>query len=159
MAALRRHPLSRLRRVRFGGLAIVEFTIVLPVLLILLLACGELGRVMLQYNALTKSVRDGGRYLAETARNGAGVIDISAGDQDIAENLIVYGSPVAGDSALLPDLDADDITITEVDSDHISITAAYAYQPLFGVIPTFGLGENDHAPPGTLTVAITVMAL
>lgn len=141
------------------GLAVVEFTIVLPVLLMLLLACGELGRALLQYNTLTKSVRLAGRYLAETARNDAGVIDLSAADQAIAENLAVFGAPLAGNAPLLPGLNSGNISITTVDADHVAISAAYSYQPLFLAIPTFGLTADAIDTPGALNASYTVMAL
>jgi Flp pilus assembly protein TadG len=49
---------------RQSGLAAVEFAITLPVLLLLMLGTAELGRMLSQYDTLTKSVRDGCRYVA-----------------------------------------------------------------------------------------------
>lgn len=69
-----------------SGVAIVEFALVLPLLLILTFITTEFGRALYQYNILTKSVRDAARYLSVQ----------SYGDttkHSIAKNLIVYGKP------------------------------------------------------------------
>jgi len=65
------------------GVAIVEFALVLPVLLILTFVVIEFGRAIYQYNTLTKSVRDAVRYLS-----------VQTPDTHITEarNLIVYGN-------------------------------------------------------------------
>ena len=58
----------RFNRHRQRGLAIVEFAIVLPLLLLLSLATTELGRALYQQDTLNKAVRDGARHLAGTWR-------------------------------------------------------------------------------------------
>ena len=54
-------------RQRQQGLAMVEFTLVLPVLLLLMLAFGEFGRMLYQYNVLLQASRDAGRFVASNA--------------------------------------------------------------------------------------------
>jgi Flp pilus assembly protein TadG len=61
--------LSLPRRCR--GLAIVEFVIVLPLCLMVLMAAGEFSRAFMQYNTLEKGVRDGARYVAGKASFGS----------------------------------------------------------------------------------------
>lgn len=51
------------------GVALVEFTLVLPVLLLLLLAFGEFGRMLYQYNVLLQASRDADRFVASQAWN------------------------------------------------------------------------------------------
>ncbi|NKB99032.1 MAG: hypothetical protein GKR90_11155 [Pseudomonadales bacterium] len=78
---------------KIRGLAMVEFVITVPVLLLLLFATLELSRAFMQYNALTKSVRDGVRFLASNAIGGStGVININAQTQNQVANLVVYGN-------------------------------------------------------------------
>ena len=48
----------RWNRGRQRGVAIVEFVLTLPLLMLLLLATAEIGRALFQYNTLTKAVRD-----------------------------------------------------------------------------------------------------
>lgn len=72
------------RPVRQAGVAIVEFALVLPLLLVLTFVVTEYSRAMYQYNTLTKSVRDAARYLS-TYNPGSQVTQ--------ARNLVIYGNP------------------------------------------------------------------
>ncbi len=54
--------LARLWRAR-GGIAAVEFAIILPLLVLLLFGTIEIGRILFDYQAASKSVRDATRYL------------------------------------------------------------------------------------------------
>ena len=47
-----------------AGAAIIEFVLVLPILLMLIAGCFELGRAILIHHAMTEAVRGGTRYLA-----------------------------------------------------------------------------------------------
>jgi Flp pilus assembly protein TadG len=73
------------------GVALVEFALVLPVLLILTFMVTEFGRALYQYNTLTKSVRDAARYLS---------MQLPGTKIAEAKNLIVYGN-IAGTGAPL----------------------------------------------------------
>ena len=68
---------------RQKGVAIVEFALILPFLLLLTFITTEFGRAVWEYNTLTKSVRDAARYLS-----------IQTPGTHIAEarNLMVYGN-------------------------------------------------------------------
>jgi hypothetical protein len=69
---------------RQRGVALVEFALVLPVLLVMTLVTTELGRAYYQYNTIVKSVREAVRYLSVRA---PGV------DVNNARNIVVYGNP------------------------------------------------------------------
>lgn len=68
---------------RQKGVAIVEFALILPFLLLLTFITTEFGRAIWEYNTLTKSVRDAARYLS-----------IQTPGTHVAEarNLMVYGN-------------------------------------------------------------------
>jgi hypothetical protein len=68
------------------GVALVEFALILPFLLVMTFITTEFGRAIYQYNLLTKSVRDAARYLS---------IQTPGTHIDEARNLIVYGN-IAG---------------------------------------------------------------
>ena len=70
---------------RQKGVAIVEFALILPLLLLLTFFTTEFGRAIWEYNTLTKSVRDGARYLSTQQPGSAAAITT-------ARNLMVYGS-------------------------------------------------------------------
>lgn len=76
---------------KLRGVALVEFALLLPVLLVMTFIVTEFGRAIYQYNTLTKSVRDAARYLS-----------IQTPGTRIAEakNLVVYGNTAGTGSPL-----------------------------------------------------------
>ncbi len=63
-----------------GGIASVEFVLILPVLLLLLAVIIDFGRLYYDYHAVSKSVRDATRYLSRVEGGTAGLnIDCTAG--------------------------------------------------------------------------------
>ena len=77
------------------GVALTEFALALPMLLIVMLLIIEFGRAYYQYDMLTKSVREAVRYLSVRS---PGV------DVDKAKNIVVYGNPAGTGTPLLPGL-------------------------------------------------------
>lgn len=146
---------------RQQGLAIVEAAIILPLLLMVMLAVGELGRLFYEYNTLNKTVRDAARYLSANAippGASTGVIDISTSVEATTKSLAVYGSPASG-TPILRGLVTDDIVITVPDAEHVRVTANYTYTPLLIAIPTFGLGSGPIGVNTDFTVQVTMRAL
>lgn len=78
-------------RSRHKGVALVEFALILPFLLVLTLVVTEYSRALYQYNTLTKSVRDAARYLS-TQPPGQKIAQ--------AKNLVVYGNLTGAGSPL-----------------------------------------------------------
>lgn len=133
---------SNARRSRQRGGAMVEFAIALPLLLLLMLATAEFGRMLSQYDTLTKAVRDGVRYAASAAVVGStGVVYITPAVQAAVANLVATGNVNGSATPLLPGLTATDVTVTDAGNGYVSVSATYAYQPMLGAtLPTFGLG-------------------
>jgi hypothetical protein len=114
--------MNSLKIMRSHGVAMVEFAIVLPLLLMMLFGITELGRALYQQNSLYKAVESGARYLGR-------INDVLLFDEDgncttagpdwpdsvsltAARNLIIYGNTTGSGNPLLPNLDASDaITI------------------------------------------------
>jgi len=67
------------------GVALVEFALILPLLLLLSFITTEFGRALYQYDILTKAVRDGARYLSTQIPADPAAISR-------ARNLVVYGN-------------------------------------------------------------------
>lgn len=112
------------------GVALVEFALVLPFLLLLTFIATEFGRAMYQYNALTKSARDATRYLT-TQMPGTHFTE--------AKNLVVYGNLTGSGSPLVPGLTlanvADPTWQTEgatpvINTVRVTISG-YTFRPLF----------------------------
>lgn len=86
-----------------SGVAIVEFALVLPLLLVLSLIVTEFGRALYEYNTLVKSARDAARYLSMQDPT---IATSEPARLLVARNLAVYGLPAPGgsDTPLLPRL-------------------------------------------------------
>lgn len=86
------------------GVALIEFALVLPILVLIVFGIIEFGRAFSQYNALVKSVRDATRYLS-TQSAGSGTTT--------ARNLVVYGLPGGGSVPIVDGLDVSMVSICD----------------------------------------------
>ena len=144
---------------RSKAVAIVEFIIVLPIWLILIMATAEFGRAFMQYNTLTKSVRDGVRYVAANALVGStGVVSINGTVQVQAQNLVVYGNTAGTGSAILPGLTTGAVTVAGAGGGNVSLSVTYPYASIFGFVPGFFYGGNTATNGYSLQAAITLRA-
>jgi Flp pilus assembly protein TadG len=157
---------------RQRGLAMVEFVVTAPMLLLLLFGTVVFGEFLIDYSTLNDGVRNAARYLAGAAPNGTdgtlitGTAWSTLADQ--ARNLAVYGNvngDVNGTGPLLPGLTVAEITVTPVPANlpanpynEIIVSAAYPYQSLFGAsMPNFFGGTI--ATNFTLSISTTMIAL
>lgn len=139
------------------GLAIVEFAITLPLLLLLLLAIGEFGRLFYHYNNLMQANRDAVRYLAGQAWNPTlGQAQVSSDLATRTRNLAVYGVPVAQPgNEVVPGLTTGDVTVGTLGSEHVEVSISYLFRPVIGnSLPTF---FGDPVALNIPLVATTVM--
>ena len=87
---------------RQQGMAMVEFTLVLPVLLLLLLGFGEFGRMLYQYNVLLQASRDADRFVASRAWDSTlGKVALSNTLLTQTKNVAVYGVPANTGTAVV----------------------------------------------------------
>ena len=85
---------------RQRGVALVEFALILPFLLMMIVITTELGRAIYYYGTLAKSVREAARYLSVRAPN----TDLAQ-----ARNIIVYGNPAGTGSPQVPGLSTSNV--------------------------------------------------
>jgi Flp pilus assembly protein TadG len=151
-------------RRRQSGLAMVEFVLSVPVLLLLMFATFEFGHFLIQYSTLNDAVRNASRYVAGNALDGTtGDLKTGSNWSSLATqgtNLAVFGNIGGTGGPVLPLLNAANITVTQdVVAKYITTTAAYPYQPLFGAaIPTF-MGGGSISTALTLNISVTMSAL
>ena len=137
---------------RQRGLAAVELTLVMPLLLFLLLATAEIGRMLYQYDTLTKAQRNGVRLLATQLNYGqqSTLNDCPSTGGTLpdnlmvrASNLVVYGTEGGGTTPLLDGLTTADVSFCEVPAlNEVQVKVVYQFQPmLFDSLPSFGLGD------------------
>ncbi|EJM45470.1 TadE-like protein [Pseudomonas sp. GM33] len=139
----------------------VEFTLVLPVLLLLLLAFGEFGRMLYQYNVLLQASRDADRFVASQAWNSTlGAITLSNTLQTQTKNVAVYGVPANTGTAVVSGLTTGNVVVAAVGTDHVRVTITYTFCPVIGAgncagsIPGF---FGNQIALGIPLVATTVM--
>ena len=115
------------------GLAMVEFTLALPVLLLLLLAFGEFGRMLYQYNVLLQASRDADRFVASQAWNSTlGAVSLSNTLQTQTKNVAVYGVPSQTGTPVISGLTANNVVVAAVGTDHVRVTITFTFCPVIG---------------------------
>jgi Flp pilus assembly protein TadG len=135
----------------------VEFAITLPLLLLLLLAIAEFGRMLYHYNNLLQANRDAVRYLAGEAWNGnLGQVEIDPVLEAITKNLAVYGVPTPQPgNEVVPGLTTGEVSVSTVGSDHVQVSISYVFRPVIGnSLPAL---VGDAIPLNIPLVATTVM--
>jgi Flp pilus assembly protein TadG len=111
----------------------VEFTLVLPVLLLLLLAFGEFGRMLYQYNVLLQASRDADRFVASQAWNSTlGQVALSSTLLTQTKNVAVYGVPANTGTAVVSGLTTGNVVVAAVGTDHVRVTITYTFCPVIG---------------------------
>lgn len=145
---------------RQRGTALVEFAIALPLLILLMLATAEIGRMLSNYNTLAKSVRDSARYVASKAAAGTTrVVNITPALRTAATNLAVTGNINGTGNPLLPSLAASNITIADAGNGYVSVSASYTYSPMLGSsLSLFGY-RNDISMAIPLKTTVLMRAL
>ncbi|WP_458370251.1 TadE/TadG family type IV pilus assembly protein [Pseudomonas fluorescens] len=148
-------------RQRQQGLALVEFTLVLPLLLLLLLAFGEFGRMLYQYNVLLQASRDADRFVASQAWNSTlGAVAMSDTLLTQTKNVAVYGVPANTGTAVVSGLTTGNVVVAAVGTDHVRVTITYTFCPVIGAgncagsLPGF---FGNQIALGIPLVATTVM--
>ena len=145
------------------GLAMVEFVLCAPILLLLLFGTVEFGHFLTEYSTLNDAVRDAARYVAGSALNGTdGLLKQGAAWaslQQEGQNLAVFGNKTGSGTPLLPSLAVGQITVGEdTVNNNITVAAAYPYRALFGAsVPNFMGGSI--ATNFTLSISTTMRAL
>lgn len=125
------------------GVALVEFTLVLPLLLLLLLSLGEFGRMLYQYNVLLQASRDADRFVASQAWNSTlGIITLSSALQTQTKNVAVYGVPSQTGTPVVSGLTTANVVVAAEGANHVRVTITYNF------CPVIGNGNCNGAIPG-----------
>jgi hypothetical protein len=123
---------------RARGLAVIELTLVLPIVLLLMVATAELGRAFWQYNTLTKSVRDGARHASSAGLFGStGVVVVTDELRTQVQNLVVYGNTAGTGAPLLNGLSTSGVSLESPGGGDILVRSSFDYDPIFGFLPDF----------------------
>ncbi len=137
-----------------GGAALVEFTLVAPMLIGLMCGLAEFGQALRQYHVMEKGVRDAARYLAHASASPpcTGVADPNwATYVGQAKNLAVYGVTSGGTALFKGWTDTTTVAVPDptclanprvngADLPQITVTATAPYVDL-GMLSALGLGS------------------
>jgi Flp pilus assembly protein TadG len=129
-----------------NGLAAIEMLFVLPILLLLLVGIFEIGRIFIHYTTLNKALQHGVRSAVIETYGTERLSSIA--NEEYIKNIIVYGTVTSVGVSILPDFDAEDITVdTSSTEGYVTISADYGYKPVFTSVPFFGdkVELNIHA--------------
>ena len=145
---------SKVKRIRgFKGQAILEFSIVLPILMLVLVGVLEVGRYMFMYSAATNASRNASRYASAVGRadNGLTKFNYCEGIKQTAltsaylvdRNTI--GVSISYDDGLGNSIGVCDLwDATQVDpdvagvvdsGDRVEVTVTIQYRPMVNIVP------------------------
>jgi Flp pilus assembly protein TadG len=117
-----------MRRFKQKGSSTVEFAMMLPLLLLLVVVVSEFGTLFYQLNALNKSVQSAARYLSDVSVNKKNTTT----QMTNARNLAVYGNSAGTGTAVLPNLTPANFVIKNPDSLHVQVVATYDAHLILG---------------------------
>lgn len=143
---------------RQGGLAMVEFVIVAPLLLMVMVGISDAGIMLYQYNSLSKAAISGARYVS--GRSFSGIIEPAT--FDVAKRLVVNAHPISS-APIVPGLSTSAVTIVCSDGGvpvgartrcnvndlgvaTITVSIAYTYMPVFSEAWSFFFGKGFTVP-------------
>ncbi len=111
------------------GIAAVEFLIVLPLLLSVLLVITEFGQAFITFNTLNKLAQNGVRYATSDIQGTSSYDQIA--DVSKIKNIVVYGksAPSDGDVSLVEGLSVDDVSVDH-SSGYVTVSVDYSYSPI-----------------------------
>jgi Flp pilus assembly protein TadG len=116
-------------RKRDSGQELVEFAIVFPLLMLLLLGIIDFGRIMYSYSAITNAAREGTRYAIVPDHQG----DIAA----VTESCDSWTNPIVGrvcDRAMALERAALQVTVSEPDVGTVQVQVVYTGQFLTNLV-------------------------
>jgi len=93
------------------GTALVEFTLTATFFLMVIMAIISGGHLFFTHNALVESTRRGARYAATLAKPATGFCDNGSTTVTPVKNMVLYGTPTAGTTTLVNNLQASNVTV------------------------------------------------
>jgi Flp pilus assembly protein TadG len=127
------------------GTALVEFAIGSAVMVALFTGTFQFGYTFLQYNNLENAVARGARY-ASVATYDSATSTPSSAFQTAVQNMVLYGSPTAGTSPVLPGLATSNVTLNVTFTNGVptAMTVAITGYTVNAVFTTFTLNSKPQ---------------
>jgi Flp pilus assembly protein TadG len=109
---------SKSRARTSGGNAIIEFALVFPLIFTIFTGVFQFGYSLYIYNELQTAVRSGARYASALAYQSSGGSPAAAYSEAV-KNTVVYGSPTASGSPVVPGLNISLVSVSVTSSNNV----------------------------------------
>ncbi len=129
-----------MKKQQFRAQTLVEFALVIPIALFLILGFFDIGRAIFNFASLSNSVREGTRY-AIVHKEAVNAAAQNAGYSELKQKVFDYSFGIS-DSDITVDVL---VTLVNASRDKISITATYLFVPVTPGIKQI-LGDGNGIP-------------
>jgi len=94
-----------------SGIATIEFAVTFAFFFLMIVAIVSGAHLFFTHNALVESTRRGARYAALLAKPATGACANNSTTVDPVKNMVLYGTPTAGTSPLVVNLQPSNVTV------------------------------------------------
>jgi Flp pilus assembly protein TadG len=129
-----------MKKQQFRAQTLVEFALILPIALFLILGFFDIGRAVFNFASLSNSVREGTRY-AIVHKEAVNAAAQSSGYSDLKQKVYDYSFGISDTDLQIDVL----VTMVNTSRDKISITATYLFVPVTPGIKQI-LGDGNGIP-------------
>lgn len=129
-----------MKKQQFRAQTLVEFALVIPIALFLILGFFDIGRAIFNFASLSNSVREGTRY-AIVHKEAVNAAAMSSGYTELKQKVFDYSFGIPASDITVDVL----VTLVNASRDKISITATYLFVPVTPGIKQI-LGDGNGIP-------------
>lgn len=134
------------------GIATIEFAIVATFFLMMIIAIVSGGHLFFTHNALVESTRRGARYASLLAKPSTGSCANDSTTVNPVKNMVLYGTPEAGTTTLVSNLQASNITVCY--SSDYGVGQGTVSVKIENYTYTFAVGAVDITMPAYQTTVV-----
>lgn len=135
-----------------AGIATVEFAITAAFFLMMIIAIVSAGHLFFTHNALVESTRRGARYAALLTKPSTESCVNNSTTVDPVKNMVLYGTPTAGTTTLVSNLQASNITVCY--SGDYGVGQGTVSVKIENYTYTFAIGAVDITMPAYQTTVV-----
>jgi Flp pilus assembly protein TadG len=135
-----------------AGMAVVEFALASVFFFMMIIAIVSGGHLFFTHNALVESTRRGARYASLLAKPSTGSCANNSTTVDPVKNMVLYGTPTAGTTTLVSNLEASNITVCY--SNDYGVGQGTVSVKIENYTYTFAVGAVDINMPAYQTTVV-----
>ena len=135
-----------------SGVATVEFAFTAAAFLMIIMAIVSAGHLFFTHNALVESTRRGARYASLVGKPGTESCQNNSTTVDAVKNMVLYGTPTAGTTTLVNNLQASNVTVCY--SSDYGVGQGTVYVKIENYSYTFAVGAFNINMPAYQTTVV-----